>query len=137
MEKKFKINEFFRDATPEEREYVQKRIQELSAPTGVNFFTDYKTADIYLDGVREYLSKEEILTALAEEAAELSQAALKLRRALTRQNYTPKSVDECEASLIEEIQDVNNCVRALGYESVGINIGKIKRWITRLEDDGK
>lgn len=128
---------FFRDATPEEREAVHKRISECSASTGVNFFTDYKMVDTYLEGIREYLSREEILTALAEEAAELSQAALKLRRALTHTNVTPVSIQDCEASLIEEIQDVNNCIRALGYESVGINEDKIKRWITRLEDDGK
>lgn len=127
----------FRDATPEERESVRQSISERSASTGVNFFTDYETIDNYLDDIRGYLSKEEILTALAEEAAELGQAALKLRRALTRVNVTPVSVQDCEASLIEEIQDVNNCIRALGYESVGINEGKIKRWVTRLEDDGK
>lgn len=128
---------FFRDATPEERESVRQSISERSASTGVNFFTDYETIDNYLDDIRGYLSKEEILTALAEEAAELGQAALKLRRALTRVNVTPVSIQDCEASLIEEIQDVNNCIRALGYESVGINEDKIKRWITRLEDDGK
>lgn len=128
---------FFRDATPEERESVRQSISERSASTGVNFFTDYETIDNYLDDIRGYLSKEEILTALAEEAAELGQAALKLRRALTRVNVTPVSIQDCEASLIEEIQDVNNCIRTLGYESVGINEGKIKRWVTRLEDDGK
>lgn len=128
---------FFRDATPEEKESVRQSISERSASTGVNFFTDYETIDNYLDDIRGYLSKEEILTALAEEAAELGQAALKLRRALTRVNVTPVSIQDCEASLIEEIQDVNNCIRTLGYESVGINEGKIKRWVTRLEDDGK
>lgn len=128
---------FFRDAAPEERESVRQSISERSTSTGVNFFTDYKTIDNYLDDIRGYLSKEEILTALAEEAAELGQAALKLRRALTRVNVTPVSIQDCEASLIEEIQDVNNCIRTLGYESVGINESKIKRWVTRLEDDGK
>lgn len=130
-------NIYFRDSTPEEQEIIQKYIDSLFASTGTDFFIDYKMIDTYLDGVREYLSKEEILAALAEEAAELSQAALKLRRALDRRNVTPVSIQECENNLIEEIQDVNNCIRALGYESVGLNEGKIKRWITRLEDDGK
>lgn len=127
----------FREPTKEEREAVHEYIKEISSPTGVNFFTDYKTVDKYLDGIREYLSKEELLAALAEEAAELSQAALKLRRALDYTNVTPVSIYECEKNFIEEIQDVNNCIRALGYESIGLNERKIKRWITRLEDDGK
>lgn len=130
-------NIYFRDSTPEEREKIQKFINSISAHTQINFFTDYKMIDTYLNEIRECLSKEEILAALAEEAAELSQAALKLRRALNRCNITPVSVQDCENNFIEEIEDVNNCLRALGYEFVGLNGDKIKRWVSRLEDDGK
>lgn len=52
--------------------------------------------------VSDILPKTEILAQLAEEASELAQAALKLRRALDGTNPTPKSVEECEANLIEE-----------------------------------
>ena len=45
--------------------------------------------------VSDILPKTEILAQLAEEASELAQAALKLRRALDGTNPTPKSVAEC------------------------------------------
>lgn len=93
--------------------------------------------DNLLTSIRLYLSKEELLATLAEEAAELSQAALKMRRALNHYNVTPIDVLEAEENLIEEIQDVNNCIRAIGYDFVWYNGDKIKRWVSRLEDDGK
>lgn len=43
--------------------------------------------------VSDILSKTEILAQLAEEASELAQAALKLRRAMDGTNPTPKSVE--------------------------------------------
>ena len=46
------------------------------------------------------------LAQLAEEASELAQAALKLRRALDGTNPTPKSVEECEENLLEELADI-------------------------------
>lgn len=48
--------------------------------------------------VSDILPKTEILAQLAEEASELAQAALKLRRALDGTNPTPKSVEECSKS---------------------------------------
>lgn len=44
--------------------------------------------------VSDILPKTEILAQLAEEASELAQAALKLRRALDGTNPTPKNVEE-------------------------------------------
>lgn len=61
--------------------------------------------------VLDYLPREEILAQLAEEASELAQAALKLRRALDGTNPTPKSVAECEENLLEEWADVDLCLR--------------------------
>lgn len=46
--------------------------------------------------ISDILPKTEILAQLAEEASELAQAALKLRRALDGTNPTPKSVEECK-----------------------------------------
>lgn len=59
------------------------------------------------------LGKEEILCQLAEEAAELSQAALKLRRALTQKNPTPVPAEEAAEHLEEEIADVCACLDVL------------------------
>lgn len=87
--------------------------------------------------IREQLSKEELLCQLAEEAAELGQAALKLRRAIDGKNYTPVSVGEAIANLQEEIADVWVSLQALGldrsilYEHNAQE--KIKRWADRLK----
>lgn len=62
--------------------------------------------------ISDYLPKTEILAQLAEEASELAQAALKLRRALDGKNPTPKSVEECEANLLEEAADVKVAMEA-------------------------
>lgn len=98
--------------------------------------------------VSDILPKTEILAQLAEEASELAQAALKLRRALDGTNPTPKSVEECEENLTEEIADINNAIRALcdawfGDEldsecefwdaELEIEDSKYKRWLSHLE----
>ena len=99
--------------------------------------------------VSDILPKTEILAQLAEEASELAQAALKLRRALDGTNPTPKSVAECEANLMEELADVTNAIDALFDSWFGTNIksesefwdaeleiedAKYKRWLFRLEE---
>lgn len=61
------------------------------------------------------LPKEELLTTLAEESAELAQASLKLRRCLTQINPTPKSYETCVNHVMEEIGDVQLCLEALGF----------------------
>lgn len=65
--------------------------------------------------VSDILPKTEILAQLAEEASELAQAALKLRRALDGTNPTPKSVEECRKAFEEEYADVMVCMAALIY----------------------
>lgn len=99
--------------------------------------------------VSDILPKTEILAQLAEEASELAQAALKLRRALDGTNPTPKSVTECEANLTEEIADVTIAIDALFDSWFGASIesesefwnaeleiedAKYKRWPSRLEE---
>lgn len=98
--------------------------------------------------VSDILPKTEILAQLAEEASELAQAALKLRRALDGTNPTPKSVAECEANLMEEFADISNATSALcdawfgnDFESENefwdavreIEDAKYKRWLSRLQ----
>lgn len=98
--------------------------------------------------ISDILPKTEILAQLAEEASELAQAALKLRRALDGTNPTPKSVAECEGNLMEEFADISNAVNALCDAWFGddldsecefwdaeleIEDAKYKRWLSRLE----
>lgn len=93
-----------------------------------------------LDIVRDHLDQEEILTHFAEEAAEMAQAALKLRRAYTGVNPTPISAKDAYQGLLEEIADVSNCIAALGFDR-GIDrmtvsriaSEKMTRWAARLE----
>lgn len=58
--------------------------------------------------VANKLGLENILCILAEECSELSQAALKYRRA--ELDMTPKSKEEAFNNLIEEIADVESCI---------------------------
>ncbi len=89
--------------------------------------------------VTDYLSPPELLAQLAEEAAELSQAALKLRRAMTGYNPTPVTVAEADTNLIEEVADVNLVLSFLLSdndiaEMEEIKHRKHKRWLKRLEE---
>ena len=91
------------------------------------------------DYIRSQLSRVEILAQLAEEAAELSQAALKLRRVLDGRN--PTSIDYgleiAKKELLEEMADVNVCVKALGMsfqreDIKELSSKKTSRWKNRL-----
>ena len=66
--------------------------------------------------VRDHLDQPELLVQLAEEATELAQAALKLRRAYTGVNPTPITAKDAYQGLLEEIADVSNCITALGFD---------------------
>lgn len=91
--------------------------------------------------VSDILPKTEILAQLAEEASELAQAALKLRRALDGTNPTPKSAEECRKAFEEEYADVVNCIIALDYmdDAAFERMQKMQhekeiRWLSRLEE---
>ena len=88
----------------------------------------------------EELGVCELLCGLAEEASELSQAALKLRRAIDNKNPTPKTCSECCYNINEEIADCELILELLGFREPDIlqvqdKIKKQKkaRWISRLE----
>ena len=88
--------------------------------------------------LRQLLPQEEILCQLAEECAELSQAALKLRRTMDGTNPTPVTKEEAWQNFIEEFSDVIGCMKVLRipskYNKVKeINEYKFERWIRRLE----
>ena len=93
-----------------------------------------------IDSIRAALPEDELLVQLAEEAAELAQAALKLRRCITGINPTPIMPVEAEANLIEELADVRLCAEVLNRGSKianqidGIATSKLGRWAKRLED---
>ncbi|MCD8008140.1 MAG: hypothetical protein LUF68_04290 [Clostridiales bacterium] len=91
--------------------------------------------------IKDYLSEAEILAQLAEEASELAQAALKLRRALDGTNPTPVSEDEARAQLREEYADVQNCIYLLFDQHDLDTVAawqrvKMPRWLKRLEERG-
>lgn len=90
--------------------------------------------------IREKLDYAELLAQLAEEAAELAQAALKLRRTLTV-NPTPVSVGEAFDNVLDELADVAVCVDVLRFNGptesrriAGIAEVKMSRWATRLSE---
>lgn len=95
------------------------------------------------------LGAEEILTAIAEEAAELTQAVLKLRRAYNKLNYTPKTEAECIQNVAEEIADVELCIeilmlcvssdisRFMNNYKTDIKERKLTRWVNRLGNNEK
>ena len=78
----------------------------------------------------------ELLAGLAEEASELAQAALKLRRAYDQTNPTPVTEEDAYDALLEEIADVE-----LYLDQLSINRQRIEeikgvkafRWVKRLE----
>lgn len=93
--------------------------------------------DSRMERVDAYLSHTELLAQLAEEAAELSQAALKLRRVIDGQNPTPVTYDSAYANLVEEYSDVVCCLQELQIDYLPDIIDeKKKRWIQRLKKGG-
>lgn len=92
----------------------------------------------YVERVRAHLTDSELLCQLAEECAELAQAALKLRRVITGDNPTPVSEREASADYVEEVADVMACLMALKFPVDHGNIhdiqeSKFRRWVERLE----
>lgn len=69
---------------------------------------------------------------LAEECSELAQAALKKARKLRNENYTPKTVDEIDADILEEYNDVRLCAMVLNLsDDPCVITNKLNRWIER------
>ena len=99
-----------------------------------------------LEYIAENLSDEDILCQIAEEAAELAQAALKLRRAITQTNPTPVSDEEAVDSIIEEYADTigafeiwaakcgGDGVRLVGYDLAEIIDAKYARKVKQIKE---
>lgn len=90
--------------------------------------------------VTDYLPQEEILAQLAEEAAELSQAALKLRRVLDGKNPTPIGFQQAVKDFNEEVADVQLCLDLISFIDNGtvkqVYAAKMERWKIRLYNHG-
>lgn len=95
-------------------------------------------------------SKDDLLCQVAEESSELSQAALKLRRAIGVGQYTPISPDEARDNLSEECADVLLCMLVYVNKDLpdgksihefidnilfGILPKKLDRWYDRMTSD--
>lgn len=92
-----------------------------------------------IEFIRDKLGQEELLCQLSEEAAELSKAELKLRRAISGKNPTPVAPEEAYKNLLEELADVSNALVALGLDTVLVRTEIIRtmkekreRWVERL-----
>lgn len=70
--------------------------------------------------IKQHLPEDELLLQLAEECAELSHAALKLRRAMVGINPTPITEGEAREKLTEEAADV--------YCALGLLLGCAEHW---------
>ena len=90
--------------------------------------------------IAEKLSTATILEQMAEEAAELAQAALKLARILREENPTHVTEDAAELALQEEYCDVRVCARVLDEHlcllsgTVWLENQKMERWLKRLDE---
>lgn len=95
-----------------------------------------------LNFIRQMLSPEELLAQLAEEGAELTHAALKLRRAKDGTNPTPVVQSSAMNALLEEIADVMLLVELLNFDPYDDEIRdimdfKLQRWEKRLKERGE
>lgn len=97
--------------------------------------------EINLKYIREVLSSPDQYAQLAEEAAELCQAALKMERVLRGTNPTPVTKFQAIDKVLEETADVLDCLEVLGYNSndeminaaiEDIRCRKMERWAERL-----
>lgn len=92
--------------------------------------------------VRKMLTREDLLCQLAEEASELSQAAMKLRRTETGRNPTNLSREKALRNLVEECADIQAVVMVMMLDKKrdqvvedmrSISEFKLARWAWRLE----
>lgn len=86
--------------------------------------------------VRDRLELDEIYAQLAEEAAELAHAALKMRRVINRKNPTPVDADDAFESVVEEASDVIAVLDTLHIARDECRIAqKLTRWEERIKEN--
>lgn len=130
------------------REYMEehpgRKVTEVTSvmPCATDFLyrirVKWEEDDRPQEKVKGLLERRELLEALAEEAGELVQAALKLIRAEgLNGNVTPKTQEEARADLEEEWKDVISVAYLLGMDPGKADIEnypKWTRWARRLEE---
>lgn len=98
---------------------------------------DYPECTIELERINDVLGPVAMWLQLAEEAAELSQAAAKLARFYEGHNpvaYDIRNADTLEERLIEELTDVAIVIDALGMRgNPRLYLDKVSRWTSRIE----
>ena len=97
-----------------------------------------------LEYIAANLSDEDILCQIAEEAAELAQTALKLRRAITGTNPTPVTIEKAVDDLFEEYDDTviafsaylvkHNVIDRKGVAALEQDNPKFNRWAQRIKE---
>ena len=88
--------------------------------------------------IKQKVPVTELLAGLAEEASELAQAALKLRRVYDGTNPTPVKEEDAQERLYEEMADVKLYCSMLKVNVKYISemmLSKQKRWEQRLMED--
>lgn len=103
------------------------------------YFEDdsYPECTIELEHINDILGPVAMWLQLAEEAAELSQAAAKLARFYEGRNpvaHDIRNSDTLKEKLVEELTDVAIVVDALGMRvNPGLYLDKVSRWTSRIE----
>ena len=83
----------------------------------------------------EKIGTPAMLEQMAEEAAELAQAALKLARVLRAEHPTPVTLEEAKMNLTEEFTDVQHCAGELKLETDWRQIdAKNRRFKQRMDE---
>ncbi len=83
----------------------------------------------------EKIGTPAMLEQMAEEAAELAQAALKLARVLRAENPTPVTLEEAKMNLTAEFTDVQHCAGELKLETDWRQIdAKNRRFKQRVDE---
>lgn len=88
--------------------------------------------------IKQKVPVTELLAGLAEEASELAQAALKLRRVYDGTNPTPVKEEDAQERLYEEMADVKLYCSMLKVNVKYISemmLSKQKRWEQRLMEE--
>ena len=82
----------------------------------------------------EAIGSAAMLEQLAEESAELAQAALKAARILRDDNLTPVTLPEACAAVIEEDTDVVQCAGEMG---LGVDFKQMQEKLERFKKRAK
>lgn len=86
--------------------------------------------------VNDHTPHTEMLALIAEEASELTHAALKFRRVLDGTNPTPVTAEDARDALLEEVADVLLLIcpddKELSVEIREIQDRKLRRWADRI-----